>query len=125
MKHTETGTVVYMTEPTNVSKKPEPFFKSELVLKQDGKYPNYLVFELTNKNKAAIDVVKEFCNPSKEVEVDFFLAAREYNGKYYQAAKALNVRTVTTEVNSSPASQPPVPPQQQDMFQNMPDDLPF
>ena len=127
MKHTEKGNVVYMTEPTNVSKKPEPFYKSELVLVQEGKYTNYLVFELAGRNKAAIDAVKDFCNPGREVEVDFVLNAREYNGKYYQSAKAIDARAADTQVNSSPASSPSPAqqPKQADMFADDGDGLPF
>lgn len=72
----------------------------------DPKYPQDIIFQLTNDKMAILDSIK----PGQNVEVSYNLRGREFNGRYYNT---LDAWRVTGEAASS------VQPQAEQ------DDLPF
>jgi len=105
--------------------KTQSFQAREFVLEiQDGNYPQFIKFQLTQDRCALLDT----CNEGDQVKVHFDLRGREWQGKYFTNLNAWRLEKVaaTAEAATAPAADDTVFPTAGDeppMPAN--DDLPF
>ncbi len=79
---------------------------------EDGNYPQYIKFQLTQDRCSLIDTFNE----GEQIKVTFDLRGREWNEKYFTNLNAWKIDKVSTE-------QPPVQEEDFPPFEDMPDDL--
>ena len=65
----------------------DKFRKREFVLTTNDKYPQDVLFQLTQGNTDLIDTIRV----GEEVEVSYNLRGKEYNGRYYVSLDAWQV----------------------------------
>lgn len=84
-------------------KKTETFQAREFViLVQNGNYPDYIKFQLTQDRCSVIDAFQE----EQEIKVHFDLRGREWNGKYFTNLSAWRVEAVANTAAPAPAAEP-------------------
>lgn len=109
----------YDTESKSAS-----FQAREFVLEiEDGNYPQFIKFQLTQDRCALLDSYNE----GEQVKVHFDLRGREWQGKYFT-----NLNAWRLEKSAATAAAPPAPPSQDFEFPSASDepahvneDLPF
>ena len=77
----------------------EKFTKRDFVIKTNDKYPQSIQFQLSQGNVDLIDAIKL----GEQIEVEFNLRGKEYNGRYYVT---LDAWKISIQQGSIPASQP-------------------
>ena len=84
--------------------KSQSFQAREFVIEtQDGNYPNFIKFQLTQDRCSAIDAHKE----GEQVKVHFDLRGREWQGKYFTNLNAWRIEKAATALASAPAATDP------------------
>lgn len=71
----------------NTENKSAKFSVRTFVLELEGKYPELVEFQLVNNNTILIDPF----SVGDEIEVDFNLKGREYNGRVYNSLQAWKI----------------------------------
>lgn len=107
IKLTATAPIHYISPVMQVS---ENFQKRELILndswEKDGKnYPNYVLIEFTGDKMSLLD---NFA-PGQRVTVEAYVNGREYQGRYFNTIKGMNVMPyqATTATAQRPVQQAP------------------
>ncbi len=90
-----------------------------ILLVQDGNYPQYIKFQLTQDRCGLVERFK----PGDEVKISFDLRGREWQGKYFTNLNAWRIELVQSQAEAPmpPADMAP-PPDDSDIPT---DDLPF
>lgn len=101
----------------NTENKSAKFSVRTFVLELEGKYPELVEFQLVNNNTVLIDPF----SVGDEIEVDFNLKGREYNGRVYNSLQAWKIAGEAKPKNE-PTPKAEVP---QGESKNSEDDLPF
>lgn len=101
----------------NTENKSAKFSVRTFVLELEGKYPELVEFQLVNNNTVLIDPF----SVGDEIEVDFNLKGREYNGRVYNSLQAWKI-TGEPKQKNEPTPQTEVPKGESKESQ---DDLPF
>lgn len=85
------GKIVWVSDIQSIPKKDGTMFqKREAVVETTGnKYANSLHFEITGE-----DVNHQFMMQGQEVDVEYNMTAVEYNGKFYNRARAWKITLV-------------------------------
>ena len=71
----------------------DKFRKKEFVITTEDKYPQDVLFTLTQNNTDLVDSIKV----GEKVEVSFNLRGREWNGKYFNTLEAWSVAVQTSK----------------------------
>lgn len=103
----------------NTEHKSAKFSVRTFVLELEGKYPELVEFQLINNNTLLIDPFSE----GDEIEVEFNLKGREYNGRVYNSLQVWQLSG-----RSKPKDEPTPQPQTevpQGESKGTEDDLPF
>ncbi len=79
-----TGTIKLINAEQVISEK---FRKREFVITTEDKYPQDILFQLTQNNTDLIDTIRV----GEKVEVSYNLRGKEYNGRYYVSLDAWQV----------------------------------
>lgn len=79
-----TGTIKLINAEQVISEK---FRKREFVITTEDKYPQDILFQLTQNNTDLIDSIRV----GEKVEVSYNLRGKEYNGRYYVSLDAWQV----------------------------------
>ena len=104
--------------------KTQSFQAREFVIEiQDGNYPQFIKFQLTQDRCALIDP----CDEGEQIKVHFDLRGREWQGKYFTNLNAWRIEKATaTEVNTPPqAGDDFFPSANDEPISQGNDDLPF
>ncbi|MBI5917631.1 MAG: DUF3127 domain-containing protein [Bacteroidetes bacterium] len=103
--------------------KSQSFTAREFVLEiQDGNYPQYIKFQLTQDRCAAIDAHKE----GEQIKVHFDLRGREWQGKYFTNLNAWRVEKASAAASAPAAADPDYDfPAAADEPAHVSEDLPF
>ena len=72
----------------------EKFRKREFVITTEDKYPQDILFQLTQNNTDLIDTIRV----GEKVEVSYNLRGKEYNGRYYVSLDAWQVSVQTSNI---------------------------
>ena len=105
----------------------DSFKKRELVLltDDDGKYPQYVKFELTQDKCNDLDMFKE----GQTITVSFNLRGREWQGKYFTNLQAWRIQDASTVTAPAPPQKtsgaPSFPTAPREEHPEEKDDLPF
>ena len=105
----------------------DSFKKRELVLltDDDGKYPQYVKFELTQDKCNDLDMFKE----GQTITVSFNLRGREWQGKYFTNLQAWRIQDASTVTAPPPPQKtsgaPSFPTAPREEHPEEKDDLPF
>jgi hypothetical protein len=79
-----TGTIKLINAEQVISEK---FRKREFVITTEDKYPQDILFQLTQNNTDLIDTIRV----GEKVEVSYNLRGKEYNGRYYVSLECWQV----------------------------------
>ncbi len=79
--------------------KSDTFKTREFVIKQEGNYPQFIKFQLTQDRCDVVSQYKEGDN----VKVSFDLRGREWNEKYFTNLNAWKIAAVAQETATAPA----------------------
>ena len=79
-----TGTIKLINTEQVISEK---FRKREFVITTEDRYPQDILFQLTQNNTDLIDTIRV----GEKVEVSYNLRGKEYNGRYYVSLDAWQV----------------------------------
>ena len=103
----------------NTENKSAKFSVRTFVLELEGKYPELVEFQLINNNTLLIDPFSE----GDEIEVEFNLKGREYNGRVYNSLQVWQLSGRSKPQNEpTPQTKTEVP---QGESKGTEDDLPF
>lgn len=113
----------------DTEKKTESFQAREFVIKQDGNYPQFIKFQLTQDR---CDIVNNF-NVGDIIKVSFDLRGREWQERYFTNLNAWRIEAVNESPAESaveaggfdPLSEPVVNSQAESLNAEDFDDLPF
>lgn len=94
------GTVHKIFDAENKS---DTFRTREFVIKQEGNYPQFIKFQLTQDRCDIVGNYKE----GDQVKVSFDLRGREWNEKYFTNLNAWKIDAVTQEANAQASGPPP------------------
>ena len=97
MSFKTTGIVKLIQNEQVISDK---FRKKDFVITTEDKYPQDILFTLTQNNTDLVDTIKV----GEKVEVSFNLRGREWNGKYFNTLEAWSVSVQTSKVKAEPHS---------------------
>jgi len=100
MSFETTGTVHKIFDAENKS---DTFRTREFVIKQEGNYPQFIKFQLTQDRCDIVGNYKE----GDEVKVSFDLRGREWNEKYFTNLNAWKIDAVSQEANAQASGPPP------------------
>jgi hypothetical protein len=95
----------------------EKFTKRDFVIRTNDKYPQDIQFQLSQGNVDLIDAIRL----GEQIEVEFNLRGKEYNGRYYVT---LDAWKISIQQGSTQTSQP-LPIQMAQESKNESQDLPF